>query len=454
MGALLTGLLSRWAPEIRGGGGDATISAFHHRHGKIRRRVVPLKPLASIATLATGGAGGREGPTMHLGGALGVWVAGLMPTTERERRVLMIAGVAAGISAVFRTPLGAPLFAIEVLYRDDFESEALIPAVLASVVAYSLSATRLSTSPMFGVLPRFPFHWEHVPLYAAAAVLIAFGGLAFVSTLHGLQRLAHRLPGPAWLRPAFGGLALGALGTAWLLPRWLGVGRAELAILGGGYGSAELAITGHLVGWTAVTVLLVVALLRAVGCALTVGTGGSAGDCAPSLAIGALLGAAVGHAAQATIDLDGLEPGAFALVGMATFHGGIAKVPLAATVMVCEMAGSYDLLVPLMASQAVAFVALRRTTLYPAQVPDQKHSPAHALVWQRREVAKVSAGELLPGGRRTQTLAPSASGDEVLRVMADAPEQQVVPVVDEHGALLGLVTGTGTRELAAADDVR
>jgi H+/Cl- antiporter ClcA len=142
LGGLLAGLLARLAPEIRGGGGDAMIEAFHHRGGVIRRRVAILKPLASIATLASGGAGGREGPTMHLGGAIGSWIGSLLPTTDRERRVLMIAGVAAGVSAVFRTPLGAALLAIEVLYRDDFESEALVPAVLASVVAYSLSHVR------------------------------------------------------------------------------------------------------------------------------------------------------------------------------------------------------------------------------------------------------------------------------------------------------------------------
>ncbi|MCB9563589.1 MAG: chloride channel protein [Kofleriaceae bacterium] len=455
LGALLAGWISRWAPEVRGGGGEQMIEAFHDHGGKIRRRVILLKPLVSIATLGTGGAGGREGPTMHLGGALAVWVAGLMPTTERERRVLMIAGVAAGISAVFRTPLGAALLAIEVLYRDDFESEALIPAVLASVVAYSLSASLLSTAPMFGQLPRFPFHWEHLPLYGLAAVAIALCALGFVGLLHGVQRVVARLPGPAWARPGVGGLALGvlAVAAAVVLPRWLDATRAQVAVLGGGYGSAQLAITGELAGWTAATVLLVVAALRALGCALTVGSGGSAGDFAPSMAIGAVLGAALGHAASATFGVD-VSPGAFALVGMATFYGGIAKVPLAATVMVCEMAGSYDLLVPLMASQAVAFVALRRVALYPAQRPDQKHSPAHAHAWTRREVARILAGELVLPGRKTVVMRPGDSGDDVLRAMADAPEQQVFPVVDDAGVLVGLIGGTHTREVAAADDVR
>ena len=457
IGAFVAGLVSRWAPEIRGGGGDAMIDAFHHRGGAIRRRVILLKPLASMATLATGGAGGREGPTMHLGGALGAWVAGLLPTTARERRVLMIAGVAAGISAVFRTPLGAALLAIEVLYRDDFESEALIPAVLASVVAYSLSATLLSTSPMFGRLPEFPFRWEHLPLYAVAAVLVAAAAAAFVEILRTVQRASVKLPGPDWLRPVYGGAALGVLAVAilWALPRWSDVPASHLAALGGGYGSAQLAITGSDAlgaGATAALVLIALAAVRVFATALTVGTGGSAGDFAPSLAIGAVIGGAIGHAATIWFDIPGISPGAFAMVGMAAFYGGIAKVPLAATVMVCEMAGSYDLLVPLMLVQAIAFVALRRIPLYTAQLPAQRNSPAHAHAWVRRELVKIHAGELLALGRKVATLRPGDATDDVLQVMADAPAQQVFPVVDDEGILRGLVTGSAHRELAAADD--
>jgi len=457
IGALAAGWLSRWAPEIAGGGGDAMIRGFHHHGGAVPRRVALLKPLASIATLGTGGAGGREGPTMLLGGGLGAWLARLLPTTERERRVLMIAGVAAGISAVFRTPLGAALLAIEVLYRDDFEAEALIPAVLASVMAYALSATLLSTSPMFGSLPRFPFHWEQLPLFAIAAVLVAAVAAGFVATLRAVQRVARRLPGPAWARPAFGGAALGLLAVVVLVvvPRWLDVPLEQVAVLGGGYGSAQLAITGiDELGATAAAVLVLIAALRIVGAGLTIGTGGSAGDFAPSLAIGALVGGAIGHVARTWLGLDGVSPGAFALVGMATFYGGIAKVPLAATVMVCEMAGSYDLLVPLMLSQAIAFVALRRVSLYGAQVASQRHSPVHAPAWARHELARVTATELLAAARPPVVLPPTAPADDVLRAMADAPAQMVFPVADRDGRLVGLIAGAAIRELAADPHAR
>src|SRR6266478_3086630 len=138
LGALAAGAISQLAPETRGGGGDAMIDAFHQRNGLIRKRVAWVKAVASLLTLGTGGSGGREGPTMQIGGALGSLAGGILRVTPQERRILMVSGVAAGIAAVFRTPLGAAILAVEVLYRDDFESDALIPAVLASVTAYSV----------------------------------------------------------------------------------------------------------------------------------------------------------------------------------------------------------------------------------------------------------------------------------------------------------------------------
>jgi CIC family chloride channel protein len=157
LGGLASGLLTgALAPEAAGGGGDAAIEAYHHG-GLVRRRVIPVKAVAAILTLASGGSGGREGPTMHIGAAVGAAVARLLPTSRAERRVLLVAGIAAGISAVFRTPLGASLLASEMLYRDDFEADALVPSIFASVVAYSVVIALFGETTLFGALPRFRF---------------------------------------------------------------------------------------------------------------------------------------------------------------------------------------------------------------------------------------------------------------------------------------------------------
>jgi CIC family chloride channel protein len=120
-----------------------------------------------------------------------------------------------------------------------------------------------------------------------------------------------------------------------------------------------------------------VGLVKIVATSLTVGSGGSAGDFGPSLVMGGLFGGAFGRALQLVLHDPRIDPGAFALVGMGTFYGGIAHVPISSLVMVCELAGSYDLLVPLMLAEGVAFIALRKRSLYEAQLPSKRESPAH-----------------------------------------------------------------------------
>lgn len=456
VGALLGGLICRFAPECSGGGGDATIDAFHHEQGVIRRRVLWVKPLASIATLGAGGSGGREGPTMHIGAALGSFIGRTLRVTTRERRVLMVAGVAAGISAVFRAPLGAALIAIEMLYRDDFESEALIPSVLASVIAYSVSISVFGQSTLFGHLPPYAFHPQHIPLYIGLAVIVAAAASTFVASLRLAQKMFARADVPSWVRPALGGLSLGVLVVVTLHVVGPVIGRADqgLGILGGGYGVSQIAITGAdwlPLGWTAVEVLALLAVVKIVASSLTIGSGGSAGDFAPALAIGGLLGGAFGIAARVALHDDSIQPGAFALIGMGTFYGGIANTPLAALVLVCEMAGSYELLVPLMLAEGVAFIALRRVSLYPAQVRTVRESPVH-----RREVdplANSRCKDVLPRDRPFIVLAPNTHVRDLLQQVELAGHQGVFPVVDEARVLLGVISDETLRLAVANPDL-
>jgi chloride channel protein, CIC family len=452
LGALAGGLLCRFAPECRGGGGDATIEAFHKADGVIRRRVLWVKPLASIATLGSGGSGGREGPTMLFGAALGSAVGRYLATSARERRVLMLAGVAAGISAVFRAPLGAALIAIEMLYRDDFESEALIPAVLASVISYSVAISVFGQATLFGHLEPFSFHPEHIPLYIVLAIVVSAGGSAFVAMLRLAQRLARRLPVAEWARPAVGGLLLGVFVVAVIhfLGPALGRGDKGLGILGGGYGAAQAAISGAdwlPFGWRAVEILLLLALAKIVASSFTIGSGGSAGDFAPALAIGALLGGAFGLAARLVLHDPRIQPGAFALVGMGAFYGGIANTPLAALVLVCEMAGDYELLVPLMLAVGVAFVALRRVSLYPAQLASVRESPVH-----RRDadpLLRLRCRDVLRSERAFVVVAPELRLPALAQLVEGAPHQDVFPVVDADQVLRGVIAAEALRVLAS-----
>ena len=453
-GGAACGLITRLAPETCGGGGDAMIDAFHHRGGAIRARVLWVKALASMATLGTGGSGGREGPTMQIGGALGSLVARVLGLGARERRVLLVAGVAAGISAVFRTPLGAALLAVEVLYKDGFESDALIPAVLASVVAYSVVIPIFGETTLLSHAARFPFVLAHLPLFVLLALLLALWSWLFLSVYHAVKRRFSALAVPDWSRPALGGLALGALAVPFItyVGERLNAPGQGWGILGGGYGAVQLAISGSRLlpdGWSAVAMLAALSLGKLLAASLTIGSGGSAGDFAPSLAIGGLFGGAFGRAAQLLLHDPRIDPGAFALVGMGTFYGGIAHVPLSALVLVCELAGNYDLLVPLMLAQGVAFIALRNQSLYSSQLNAQRDSPAYRDALLLDVLCAIRVQDSIKKPNAPVSFALGTSTAEMIVHAGQAQDQDVFPVLDENGKLLGLVSSATLRVAAA-----
>jgi chloride channel protein, CIC family len=458
-GALLAGILCQLAPETRGGGGDAMIHSFHHQGGVVRRRVIWVKALASIFTLGSGGSGGREGPTMQMGGAIGSAIGLGLRVSPRERRILMVAGVAAGMAAVFRTPLGAALLAAEILYRDDFEAEALIPAILASVIAYSVVITIFGESTLFARAPRYLFIPKHLPLYALLAVLIAVVASAFLATLRGVQRLSTRLPIPVWAKPAAGGLALGvfAVPLILLVGGHFGTPGKALGILGGGYGAAQVAITGAdwlPGGWRGAQFLLFLGGAKLLATSLTVGTGGSAGDFGPSLVLGGLFGGAFGRAAALLLNDPSIDPGAFALVGMGTFYGGLAHVPVSSLIMVSELAGSYDLLVPLMLAEAIAFVALRKRFLYTAQVPTYGDSPVHRPSSSLEALGQLRVADVLVPRTPVRTFELVTGLSEMHRALTEATWQITFPVVDANGKLLGVVSAASIGLVAPRDGVQ
>jgi chloride channel protein, CIC family len=450
IGALLGGLCCKLAPETYGGGGDAMINAFHHGDGQVRKRVAWVKAIASIFTLGTGGSGGREGPTMQIGGALGSLCGRLLRVDAAEQRILLVSGVAAGIAAVFRTPLGAALLAVEVLYRDDFESDALIPAVLASVTAYSVVISIFGESTLFAHPGRFPFVITHLWLYGVLALFVCLLGVAFLWVLRTVQRITGNLTIPIWTRPALGGLAMGVFCVP--IVAFIGWRLAQpgqgLGLLGGGYGAVQVAITGASwlpVGWAGAALLLFLCLAKIVASSLTIGSGGSAGDFAPVLVIGGLFGGAFGRVAQLLIHDPRIDPGAFALVAMGTLYGGMSHTPLSSLVLVCELAGSYDLLVPLMLAEGIAFVALRRRSLYHAQVKSRRESPVH-----RSSASDVLRTTRVGAVMRAISVSgvPIAAREFSVKVDADlktaaetmlANKLREIQVIDPDGKVIGLL---------------
>src|SRR6185436_5865395 len=192
-------------------------------------------------------------------------------------------------------------------------------------------------------------------------------------------------------------------------------------------------------GWSGVEILLLLCAAKLVVSSLTIGTGGSAGDFAPSLVLGGLFGGAFGRAMALLLNDPRIDPGAFALVGMGTFYGGIAHVPVSSLVMVCELAGSYDLLVPLMLAEGIAFVALRKRSLYHAQVPTKRDSPAHSheLISDVLETKRVS--EVVERNRPYASFTLKSPIPEVVRQIGGNAWQDVFPVIDASGAMVGII---------------
>jgi CIC family chloride channel protein len=276
-------------------------------------------------------------------------------------------------------------------------------------------------------------------------------GLAFLRALKGVRGLCARLPGPLWLRPGAGGLALGVLAAPllWVLGTRLGRPGGGFGILGGGYGAAQVAITGAdwlPAGWRGVQVLAVLCVLKLVASSFTIGSGGSAGDFAPSIVIGGLMGGAFGRAVQMVTGDRAIDPGAFALVGMGTLFGGIGHVPLSSMVLVCEMAGSYDLIVPLMLAEGIAFVALRKHHLYAAQPVGRASLVDSARAQQSLLVRDLA--QALPGAR---AFSPATRGRAMIEAVSESAWQVTFPVLDPGGKMVGVVPSKALHVIASEE---
>jgi CIC family chloride channel protein len=364
LGGLISGLLVySLAPEAEGHGTDTAVKAFHRAAGFIRARVAPLKAVASAITIGSGGAAGREGPTALISAGVGSIYATLGKRSDEDRRLLVLIGMAAGLAAIFRSPIGTAIFAIEVLYTDmEFEAGALLYTLLGSLVAYVVNGLFVGWKPLFQVppglsVPAFTDYAWYAALGAASGITATLLPVVF----YGTRDLFHKLRIPPHIKPAIGGFGVGVL--ALVLPQ----------VLGGGYGWIQEAIDGRL----SLMILFALIFAKMLAFALTVSSGGSGGVFAPSLFVGAMVGgflAKIFHQPSA----------AYVIVGMAAVFGGAARVPIATLLMVTEMTGGYQLLVPAALAVTLSYLVqtvlsshVKYRSLYEAQLPSRAASPAH-----------------------------------------------------------------------------
>lgn len=447
VGGLISGILVySLAPEAEGAGTDAAIDAFHNKRGNIRARIPFVKTVASAITLGTGGSGGREGPIALIGAGFGAWMATRLKLSSHERRVLLAAGMGAGIGAIFRAPLAGAVFAGEILYSDaDLEADVIVPAASASVIAYSVYVQSLPVESRF--VPLFGAGLEHtfvssvqLPAYALLAIILFVMGAVYVKILFGTQVLFRRLPIFPHLRPAIGAALAGTFGVG--LYYWFGHDQHLLGSLGTGYGSLQIAVTAaEQIG---IACLIAIALAKIVTTSLTIGSGGSGGVFGPSMVIGGCTGGAVGSTLQLLWPQVFTEPEAFAVVGMAGFFSGIARAPISTIIMVRAVTGDYGLLLPTMLVSTLTFVLSQHFRLYQNQPATRMESMAHRGDFIVDVLEGLQVADLYQKGRQVVLIPEGMTLDGIVHRLAYT-HQHYFPVVDADQKMVGIFSDDDVR---------
>jgi chloride channel protein, CIC family len=319
IGALIIGLMARYGSEkIRGHGIPEALEAILLGRSLIQPKVAILKPISSAISIGTGGPFGAEGPIIMTGGAFGSIFAQLFNLTSVERKTLLVAGAAAGMSAVFATSVAAVLLAVELLLFE-WKPRSFVPVTVASIVASVLRVPLLGAGPIFPVLLHASLGAEGLLVALIIGLVTGLASALLTTLVYGCEDFFQRLPIHWMWWPALGAVFVGVGG--WLDPRVLGVG----------YDTIHALMRGELVGAALVGLLIGKALVWAV----SLGSGTSGGVLAPLLIIGGALGAWLGQWAPVG------DPGLWAMIAMAAMMGGTMRSPLTGMVFVLEL--SHDL---------------------------------------------------------------------------------------------------------------
>ncbi len=338
VGGLLVGpIVTFLSKEVKGHGVPEVMESIMLRNGRIRPRVVVAKIFASSICIGSGGSSGREGPIVQIGSAMGSTIGQWFQLPPEKMRTLVASGAAGGIAAAFNAPVAGALFAIEIIFGD-FAGMQFSPIVIASVMATVVSRHYLGNFSSF-IVAQYTLvsPWELV-FYAGMGLIAGIAGLLFIDVLYALEDFFDAWKFPNYIKPAIGGLAVGAMGI--VFP----------AVYGVGYDGINLALKGNM-SWE---ILLALMLLKIVATSFTLGSGGSGGIFAPSLFIGAMIGGAVGTLVHEFFPAITASSGAYAMVGMGAFVGAVTHAPITSIIIIFEMTNEYTIILPLMIATIIA----------------------------------------------------------------------------------------------------
>ncbi len=382
LGFVAAGLLMQYAtPDPDEHSTEEIIRAYHQRDGDIDMRAFIPKLLAAVATVGAGGSAALEGPSIYGGGAVGAWLWRRLRrwprfrVEPRDRRIMLIAGAAAGMAAVFRAPVTGIVFGLEMPYKDDLAHEAVLPALIASVVSYLTLASMLGAQPVFdfGVGATF----TRSDLVWSALLGLVCGGIAtaFALIFRRIRAAVVHMAAPHWLKMAVGGALTGLCGLLFL--SWF---RGPLVPIGPNYE----AVPAILLQQHSSSELVVFAAVKLVATLCTLGVGGVSAMFVPLFLTGGALGVAFAQSVAHSPSVD-----LYAAVGMAAFIAGCYKTPLTAVVFVAEATGGHAYIIPALIGAAVAYAVSGDASVSADQ---RVHEPwrAAADAQARREARSLS----------------------------------------------------------------
>jgi CIC family chloride channel protein len=347
LGFIVTGLIMQFlTPDPNLHSTEEIIRSYHEHEGEVDMRAFVPKLAAAIATVGFGGSAALEGPSIYGGAAIGSWLwkrfRGLR-LTDRDRRIMLICGAAAGMSAVFRAPLTGIVFALEMPYRDDLAHEALVPSLIASVVSYVTLSSFLGAAPLFDFAGSTSFTRRDIYWSALLGLIVGLVAMVFVITFRRARTFFVQWPIAHWLKLTVGGLLTGLSGLLFLY-----IYPGNLIPIGPNYEAVGDILSTH----HSSVELLVFSGLKLAATLFTLGAGGVSAMFVPLFLVGGCIGTAFAQSIVHSPDL-----GLYAAVGMASFISAGYKTPLAAVVFVAEATGGHSFIVPALIGAAVAYAA-------------------------------------------------------------------------------------------------
>lgn len=428
-GGLIVGILIYFSTREARGLPDV-MEAVALRGGRIRPRVAVETSLATAISIGTGLSVGREGPIAQIGAAIGSTFGRLTHVNVHRMRTFVGCGAAAGIAATFNTPIAGALFALEVILGN-FSFSRFSPIVISSVVATAISRHFLGNQPAIVVPPHGVNHPLEFVLYAVLGILAAIVGTLFVRALYGVEDLYGKVPLPDYLKPMTGGLLVGVL--ALLYPQILGVG----------YEAMDQVLFSEM-EWQ---LLLILVFMKIAATSFSLGSGASGGVIAPSLFVGCMLGGAYGALVNHLLPGTSASGGAYALVAMGALVSSTIRTPMTSILMIFEMTGNYELILPLAISVIVS-TALSAYLLKPS---------VYTLRLLRRNVDLEKGEEtnilrsLNVGQARVasfETITPQAPLDDLMSRLAESTDTEFY-ITDDEERYQGTVTFDRIRSLVA-----